>query len=209
MNDDGFRTEQEAFWAGDFGKEYSKRNVGSDLLAGNCALFARILRRTHNVHSIIEFGANIGLNLKALELLVPDVEQAAIEINPDAATALRAWGRAEVFELSILEFNPIHTWDLVLIKGVLIHVNPAELDVVYSKLFDSSARYIVIAEYYNPTPVTVPYRGHQDRLFKRDFCGEMLDKFPALTLLDYGFSYHRDANFPQDDITWFLLEKQR
>jgi spore coat polysaccharide biosynthesis protein SpsF len=28
-------------------------------------------------------------------------------------------------------------------------------------------------------------------------------------LVDYGFAYHRDPNFPQDDITWFLLEKRR
>jgi pseudaminic acid biosynthesis-associated methylase len=202
-----FKTEQEAFWAGDFGEEYSRRNVGSHLLAGNCALFARILRRTQNVRSVIEFGANIGLNLKALEILVPDGEQAAIEINPAAAAALRDWGRPEVFESSILEFNPTRTWDLVLIKGVLIHIDPRELDAVYGKLFNSSTRYIVVAEYYNPTPVTLPYRGHRERLFKRDFAGEMLDKFPSLTLLDYGFSYHRDPNFPQDDITWFLLEK--
>ena len=35
----------------------------------------------------------------------------------------------------------------------------------------------------------------------------MLDRFPDLRLLDYGFAYHRDPVFPQDDITWFLLEK--
>jgi hypothetical protein len=65
----------------------------------------------------------------------------------------------------------------------------------------------LICEYYNPTPVTVVYRGHRDRLFKRDFAGEMLDKYADLALLDYGFTYHRDANFPQDDANWFLLEK--
>jgi hypothetical protein len=56
-------------------------------------------------------------------------------------------------------------------------------------------------------PVSVNYRGNTDRLFKRDFAGEMLDRFKDLRLLDYGFSYHRDNNFPQDDINWFLLEK--
>jgi len=44
-------------------------------------------------------------------------------------------------------------------------------------------------------------------LFKRDFAGEMLERFADLKLLDYGFVYRRDPNFPQDDITWFLLEK--
>jgi spore coat polysaccharide biosynthesis protein SpsF len=203
-----FKTDQEAFWAGKFGKEYSRRNVGSGLLAGNCALFAQILRRTQDVRSIIEFGANVGLNLRALKVLAPAAAQAAIEINPDAAKALRESGHLEVFESSILDFVPKRTWDLVLVKGVLIHINPEKLGVVYKKLFESSARYIVVAEYYNPTPVTVPYRGNVDRLFKRDFAGEILDAFASLKLLDYGFSYHRDPNFPQDDITWFLLEKR-
>jgi pseudaminic acid biosynthesis-associated methylase len=71
----------------------------------------------------------------------------------------------------------------------------------------SSKKYICIAEYYNRTPVSINYRGHDERLYKRDFVGEVLDKFPSLTLVDYGFVYHRDPNFPQDDITWFLLEK--
>jgi len=44
-------------------------------------------------------------------------------------------------------------------------------------------------------------------LFKRDFAGEMLDRFKDLELLDYGFVYHRDNNFPQDDLNWFLLRK--
>jgi spore coat polysaccharide biosynthesis protein SpsF len=53
----------------------------------------------------------------------------------------------------------------------------------------------------------VEYRGYKARLFKRDFAGEMLDKYRDLSLLDYGFVYHRDPNFPQDDVNWFLLEK--
>ena len=34
-----------------------------------------------------------------------------------------------------------------------------------------------------------------------------MDKFPSFRLVDYGFVYHRDSNFPKDDITWFLLQK--
>jgi spore coat polysaccharide biosynthesis protein SpsF len=55
--------------------------------------------------------------------------------------------------------------------------------------------------------VALPYRGHDERLFKRDFAGEILDRFPDLRLVDYGFRYRRDPNFPQDDVTWFLMEK--
>jgi hypothetical protein len=35
----------------------------------------------------------------------------------------------------------------------------------------------------------------------------MLDAYPDLKLLDYGFVYHRDPAHPQDDVTWFLIEK--
>ena len=28
-----------------------------------------------------------------------------------------------------------------------------------------------------------------------------------ILLVDYGFVYHRDNCFPQDDINWFLFEK--
>ena len=63
----------------------------------------------------------------------------------------------------------------------------------------------MVAEYYNPYPTKVPYRDNSDKLFKRDFAGELIDRFD-LRLVDYGFVYHRDK-FPQDDITWFLLEK--
>ncbi|MGH8240704.1 MAG: pseudaminic acid biosynthesis-associated methylase, partial [Steroidobacteraceae bacterium] len=98
--------------------------------------------------------------------------------------------------------------DLVLIKGVLIHLNPEVLPVAYRKLHEAAGRWILICEYYNPTPIAVTYRGHADRLFKRDFAGEMLETFPDLHLVDYGFVYRRDPVFPQDDITWFLLEKK-
>ena len=202
-----FSTPQEEFWAGEFGNEYSGRNQGDSVIASNIGLFARILTNTENVNSIIEFGCNIGLNLRAIRQLKPNCKLAGIEINQKAVEILREWGDAEVVEHSILDVEFDSRYDMTLIKGVLIHINPEELGKVYTRLYESSSRYICIAEYYNPAPVTVNYRGHSERLFKRDFAGEMLDKYPDLRLLDYGFAYHRDVNFPQDDITWFLLQK--
>ena len=59
-------TEQEGFWAGKFGTEYSRRNAGSDLLAATLALFEKALRVAKPPRDCIEFGANIGMNLRAL-----------------------------------------------------------------------------------------------------------------------------------------------
>jgi len=204
-----FKTEQEAFWAGEFGTEYISRNQGDALLASNLDFFAKALRGARGVQSCIEFGANIGMNLKALKLLHPGLEQHGIEINANAAAQLaKVIPPANVFHTSILDFQPQQTWDLVLIKGVLIHINPDVLPLVYDKLVATSGRYLLVAEYYNPAPVAIPYRGHSDRLFKRDFAGEIMDRHPQMRLVDYGFAYRRDPNFPQDDITWFLLEKR-
>lgn len=204
-----FKTEQESFWAGEFGTAYIDRNKGDQLLAANLDFFSKALRGARGIHSCIEFGANIGMNLRALKLLHPGLEQHGIEINADAAKQLRALISTDhVFEGSIFDYRPVQIFDLVLIKGVLIHINPAELPTVYEQLYKCTGKYLMVAEYYNPSPVAIPYRGHSDRLFKRDFAGELLDTYPDLTLLDYGFAYRRDPSYPQDDITWFLMEKR-
>jgi pseudaminic acid biosynthesis-associated methylase len=203
-----FKTEQEAFWAGEFGNEYIQRNQGDALVAANLGLFVKALSITRSVNSCIEFGANIGLNLKALKLLFPAQEQYAVEINANAASELtRVIPPSNLYRTSILEFNPERTWDLVLIKGVLIHINPEMLPQVYDKLEAACRRYLLVVEYYNPVPVAVTYHGHTDRLFKRDFAGEIMDRHSHMRLVDYGFVYRRDPNFPQDDANWFLLEK--
>lgn len=202
-----FQTEQEIFWAGEFGDDYIGRNVGETYLASNMALFSRILARTKSVETVIEFGSNIGMNLRAIKALLPKVELSAIEINEKAANYLKSQGNIKVYGQSILDFSTDYQRDFVLIKGVLIHINPNCLNQVYDLLYQTSKKYICIAEYYNPTPVEINYRGHEDKLFKRDFAGEIMAKFTDLELVDYGFVYHKDKKFPQDDITWFLLEK--
>ena len=204
-----FKTEQEKFWAGDFGDEYIGRNKSEEYLASNLNFFSKAFNQLGQPNSIIEFGANIGMNLRAIKLLFPKIDLFGIEINKNAADELAKFiGQENVFNGSIFEFEATHKCDVSLIKGVLIHINPEMLSLVYEKLYTASNKYILICEYYNPSPVNVSYRGHSDRLFKRDFAGEMLEKYVDLKLVDYGFCYKRDKAFPQDDITWFLLEKQ-
>ena len=203
-----YQTEQEDFWAGEFGNDYTRRNRGLNWVAANTAFFTKVLDRTQKIQTVLELGANIGMNLLALRALLPDAKLSAVEINESAAVELNAnITDVTLYLTSILEFQPIETWDLVFTKGVLIHINPDQLPIVYERLYQSSSRYVLVAEYYNPTPTEIHYRGHTGKLFKRDFAGEMLDQYPDLKLVDYGFVYHRDPNFPQDDTTWFLMEK--
>jgi len=201
-------TEQEAFWAGEFGDHYIARNAGDDLLASSLARFATMLRAVSRVSSVLECGANVGLNLQAIHSLLPSAQLSAIEINAKAAAQLRALGYVDVTEGSILNHQAPRTYDLVFTSGVLIHIAPESLPAAYDAMYRASAKYIALAEYYSPTPTEIPYRGHRERMFKRDFAGDFLDRFPDLELVDYGFFYHRDNNFGHDDLTWFVLRKQ-
>ena len=209
-----YQTEQEQFWAGSFGDEYSSRNAGKSLLAGNLHLFSRIIERTVGVHSVTEFGCNRGMNLVALAYLLPEVKLRGVEINQTAIQQLSKQfseaelAQPEVIQGSFLDVTLKEKSELVFSKGVLIHIAPERLKEAYGKLFETSTRYVMVAEYYNPTPTEIPYRGHSGKLFKRDFAGELMDAYPQLSLIDYGFSYHRDPCFPQDDITWFLFQKE-
>lgn len=212
MNNIKYKTEQEKFWAGEFGNQYIERNSyeNRELISGNIQLFSKVISRCSNIESVIEFGANIGLNLAAIKCLLPSCNDiSAVEINSKAAEILKSKGIcSNVFHQSILDFVPDRKYDFVLIKGVCIHLNPEWLGTVYDVLYNSAAKYICVVEYYNPTPVTVTYRGNSEHLFKRDFAGELMDRHQDLKLVDYGFQYHRDNHFPMDDITWFLLEKE-
>lgn len=203
-----FKTEQEAFWAGEFGDDYIERNKSQRLLAANLNFFSKALKVAGKVDSVIEFGCNVGMNLRALKLLYPDQAQFGVEINGKAADEVKTFlGEGNVLNGSIFDYKPDRQFELTLIKGVLIHINPAMLPEVYERLYSASNKFILISEYYNPTPVAINYRGHTEKLFKRDFCGEMLEKYDDLKLVDYGFAYKKDPAFSQDDITWFLLEK--
>lgn len=205
------KTEQEKFWAGDFGNEYVDRNSNPNSIARRTIVFSKILSRTKDVNSVLEFGANIGQNLIALRNLMPSCSLSAIEINSKAIETLKNIHDTKIFEGSFLNFssNDLGKYDLTFTSGLLIHVNPDKLQEVYSRLYECSNKYILVNEYYNPKPVEVNYRGNSERLFKRDFAGEILDLYPDLELVDYGFQYRRDNNFPMDDSTWFLLVKNK
>ncbi|WP_223487775.1 pseudaminic acid biosynthesis-associated methylase [Pseudomonas sp. A-RE-19] len=201
-------SEQEKFWLGDFGNQYVERNVGQPLVAANLALFAKALTRVGRIESLVELGTNAGNNLQALRQLLPQCDLFGVEINSSACAQARALGIAQIWQGSLFDFPRERTFDLTLSKGVLIHLAPELLAAAYAQLYELSNRYVLVAEYYNPAPVEVLYRGNSGKLFKRDFAGEMLDRYEDLQLVDYGFGYHRDPLFPVDDITWFLLEKR-
>ena len=201
-----YETEQENFWATNFGSNYIVRNNSEQLLYSKVAWWAKMLKSANNVTSIRELGCNIGLNLVALKRLQPSLQLSGYEINDEAFRQAKEFNVAEIKKGSILQKIEDKKVDLTFTSGVLIHINPEHLNKVYDNLVNGSNRYVLVAEYYNPVPVSVTYRGHEDRLFKRDFAGELIENY-GLKLIDYGFVYKRDNLAPQDDVNWFLLQK--
>src|SRR5450830_595822 len=137
-----YKSEQELFWAGEFGDEYIERNTGAEIIAANTSLFAKILDKTSGIGSVIEFGANIGLNLCALKWLLPNAKFTGVEINEKAVTALKKHGFVDVVHQSIVDCEVPVQHELAFTKTVLIHIAPEFLPAVYDKLYASSSRYI-------------------------------------------------------------------
>ncbi len=147
-------TPQETFWQGEFGSEYVTRNQGQHLVESNRLFFQKSLKLAKGINSCLELGANIGLNLQALMSLDPSWRFQALEINQLAADQLaKLIGAENVFATSIVNFEVGRCWDLVLIKGVLIHLAPEQLDKVYERLYEASGKYLLFAEDCNSSAV--------------------------------------------------------
>lgn len=204
---------QEDLWRGDFGDAYTDRNAASEeRLAARTAHWARILRTTLGVppRSVLEVGANIGLNLRALRNLT-GAEFYAVEPNVKARGILTNQG--VVPEANVLDgvgasiALPDASMDLVFTSGVLIHIHPDNLLTSCREIHRVSRRYVACIEYFSDREEEVFYRGHAEALFKRDFGGFYMDNFPDLRILDYGFAWKRVTGL--DNLTWWLFEKQR
>lgn len=196
-------TDQEEHWKGEAGDAYHQRSPGDE--ESNYHFFRAALRNSDLKYdcSIIEFGCGTGANLRALQRLYSYPKLTGVEINRKAIEQMPSYAMA--VRASVLDWEPDDEWQLVFTKGLLIHIAPADLPEAYATLATASNRYVLMAEYYCPTSRMIHYRGEDDRLWARDFAGEMM-KAHNLRLVDYGFVSKYDKH-PQDDLTWWLLEK--
>lgn len=208
---DRTQTQQEKLWRGDFGDAYVGRNaVSDDKLAALTAHWAKILRATEGApaRQILEVGANIGLNLRALRRLTT-AELHAVEPNAGARAVLErdaVLAPDRIYDRVAGDIGlPDRSIDLVFTSGVLIHIHPDHLLAACREMHRIARRYVVCVEYFADQPQEVPYRGQTEALFKRDFGGFWMDNFPDLRVLDYGFAWKRVTGL--DNLTWWVFEK--
>jgi hypothetical protein len=88
----------------------------------------------------------------------------------------------------------------------LIHLNPDSLPNIYAKMAALARKYVLINEYFNPTPTEIEYRGNSGKLFKRDFAGEFLDSTQGFEPVKWGFLWKRMEK-AWDNSNWTLLRR--
>ncbi len=193
-------------WSGDFGRAYTDRNV----VDWRTRLPAfRTMLSGLNLVRVLEVGCNRGHNLLALsELLGEESEVVGVDPNRYAVELARssiptvAVLRGNIFDL------PFKTgyFDLVFTVGVLIHIPLDSLHAAMQELARVSGRFLVAVEYFAEQETAIPYRGHNDLLWKRDFLSHFQECLSAVTLLRSGYWGPEDGF---DRAHWWLLEKQR
>ncbi len=204
-------TSQLKAWRGDFGDAYIERNAPMEsIIEARVMMWKRILGALGDdpPEHILEIGANIGLNLRALRRLT---DASLIAIEPNAAA------RAKLIADEVVPAADIHDGiasevplpdgvaDLVFTSGVLIHVRPENLAASCAEIFRLSSKHIVCCEYFAVEPEEVTYHGETEMLFKRDFGDFWMSQHPDLSLVDYGFFWKRASGL--GNLTWWLFRK--
>lgn len=101
---------------------------------------------------------------------------------------------------------PENSIDLVFTSGVLIHIAPDDLAQVTQEIVRVARYYVLAIEYFSHTPESIPYRGMEGYLFKRDFGLHYMEHYPSLSVVDYGFLWKPiDSG---DNTNWWLFAKR-
>lgn len=187
------------FWAGDFGRDYTKRNRVD--WQARMPFWESALEYTA-AQSVLEVGCNAGWNLRAIQGLRPSIEVYGVDVNQGAVNEAREQFGLEVHCTDALGIRALHdagSVDLVFTAGMLIHVAPEDLETIMRTIIDISARYVVAVEYASDETLEIEYRGHAGKLWKRPY-GKLYEAL-GLRLLSEGTA----GGF--DECTYWLLEK--
>lgn len=195
------------FWTGKGGNDYVDRNTMDAInLSRRAKMWSQIFENIASPYSVLEVGANIGINLVAIKRILPPVVHcAAVEPNSKAADLLLRLGVAnEVWTNSADDlYIADNRFDVVFTSGVLIHIEPSQLLKSCKEIHRVSKRYVICAEYFSDQPIEIEYRG--SFIWKRDWGQFWLDNFEDLRPINCGFAWRGLTGL--DNITWWVFEK--
>lgn len=210
-------TKQMETWTGDFGREYTERNVFEDDAAFNELFRNRFGRTKDEINEdflghldrgirILEVGSNVGNQLRALRRLgfhrLYGIElqrhcvDRAHETNPEIDII-----EGSAFDLPFKD----GFFDLVFTNNVLIHIAPADIGTVLAEMHRVTSRYIWGSEYFAETFEEIPYHGQKNLLWKADYAGLFRERFADLSVEREELLPYLDEQGPVDKM--YLLRK--
>ena len=210
-----YKTNQMENWAGEFGIEYTKRNIFSprDLDLSykkkygltRTELNKLFLDQFDRSMKILEVGSNIGIQLALLQkmgfenLYGIEINKTAVELSKKFTKNVNIiWGSA--FDIPFKD----KYFDLVFTSGLLIHIHPNDIKRVLSEIYRCSNKYIWGFEYFSESYMEIKYRGHDNLLWKANFPKIYIETFNNLRLVRIEFiKYLTDDNVD----VMFLIEK--
>jgi hypothetical protein len=134
----------EEYWASD--SSAKGREIPAPGSSDAEAIFSDMLARITDVRSVIDVGAGEGRFLLPLAEHFPLAHLSALEINPTAARGLLSWVPT-VHECSILDFDLVERYDLVMAMGLLSCIPFRGVIRAYQKLGAMTGRYLLVRDY--------------------------------------------------------------
>lgn len=202
------RNRQKEFWSGSAGNAYTNRNKATEeSISRREKMWGRILKRggIDALRVVTEVGSNVGINILALDRHFRGCEFIGVEINDQARLSMTANGVVKTGN----DFSTIYDVDrpasMIFTSGVLIHTAPHDLPNLCKAMYERSTRWIVCIEYFSDQPREIPYHGHDELLWLRDYGKLWMELFPDLRPRACGFEWKEITGL--DNLTWWVFEK--
>jgi pseudaminic acid biosynthesis-associated methylase len=209
-------TEQLEKWGSDFGRQYTNRNTLTvaqldDLYQRYFGITRTELNRLfigglERSIRMLEVGSNTGNQLLCLQemgfknLYGIEPQDYAIELS-----------KSRTHQINIIKGNAFdipfkdNYFDLVFTSGVLIHINPNDIEQALREICRCTRKYIWGLEYYSEEYEEIEYRGEKNLLWKANFPKLYLDLFKNLELIqERRLKYLTSNNWD----VMFLLQKK-
>lgn len=121
------------------------------------------------IRTVLEVGANVGVQLEAIHRIWPHAELMACEPNDYARSLQPAYVRQVGIKPPVIDL-PDAAVDMVLVRGVLSHIPADRLEAAMAEIRRVAARWIVCGEYYAAGEEEgLSWKGRRDLLWGRDW----------------------------------------
>jgi len=187
-------TDQMQQWSSEFGKEYTERNPHTleamdefykkQFGLTRTELNLTFLGNFNRSIKILEVGSNVGTQLHGLQkigfknLYGIELQPYAVEISKQNTKNINII-QGSAFDIPFKDSY----FNLVFTSGLLIHINPDDLNIALREIYRCTREYIWGFEYYADKYSEIPYRGRRNLLWKADFVKLYQDEFKGLELV--------------------------